>query len=375
MIKVYFLLGLLVFLGLSACQKDVAIAPSEPRANHIAERSATPQITLRIVGSSTLYPLTKAVAQEFTFKTGHKIILEATGSGGGHKLFCAGPGRLTPDIVNSSRPQKPSERSQCQANGVTESVEVKIGYDGVVLAHGVNPEQKMGLTGLDFKQLYLALAKDIPTDVSKNGGAICAFQPNPYRTWSDIDPSLPRSRIEVYGPPPTSGTRDTFTEIVMQEGARRIPCLAALEVANPIAFRQRAQSLRQDNHWINSGENDTSVVQMIRQSNGAIGVFGYSMLIENSDKIEALRINGIIPNFQNISSGVYPISRPLFLYLKTDKPRTHRAIKAFAREFLSPAASGPDGYLTEMGLIPLGQADLAQYLLAIDRIGSDARAS
>lgn len=299
---------------------------------------------IRVVGSSTVYPFAARVAQELKSRSGRNVVVESTGSGGGHKLFCEGAGPSTIDVTNSSRRQKKSEFDACAANGVAEIVEVKIGYDGIVLA---NARSAPGFD-LTLKELFLALAKEVPA--SDND---CTLRANPYSRWSEIEPSLPNEAIEAYGPPPTSGTRDAFVEIAMEGGAKEIPCLAALKQSDEKAFERIARTLREDGEWIDAGENDNAIVQTLTNTPTAVGVFGYSFLEQNTDKIKGATIGGVAPEFDAIASGRYPVSRSLYFYIKKANIDVTAGLKDYALEFLSDEAAAPGGYLEEIGLIPL----------------------
>lgn len=299
---------------------------------------------IRIVGSSTVYPFSTKVAQEFKNKTGYSVVVESTGSGGGHKLFCEGAGEDTPDVTNSSRRQKKSEFDNCVKNGVKNIVEVKIGFDGIVLANALDGAE----IELTLKQIYTAFAKQVPTSDDD-----CTLQDNPHTKWSDIDPSLPDMVIEAYGPPPTSGTRDAFVEIAMEGGARQVACLAELRNEDKGKFKTIAHTLREDGKWIDAGENDNAIVQTLTNTPSAIGVFGYSFLDQNADVIKGAFVGGVEPTFENIAGGDYPISRSLFFYLKGDNVSVTEGLKDYALEFTSEEAWGPGGYLEEIGLVPL----------------------
>lgn len=299
---------------------------------------------IRVVGSSTVYPFSTKVAQEFKNKTGYSVVVEATGSGGGHKLFCDGVGPETADIVNSSRRQKKSELDKCTTNGVDKVIEVKIGYDGIVISNAIDSApMNMGL-----KDIFYALAKEVPTSDTD-----CTMRPNPYSKWSEINPALPAVTIEAFGPPPTSGTRDAFVEIAMEGGAKKIVCLAALRKTDKKAFGTLAHTVREDGKWIDAGENDNALVQTLVNTPTAIGVFGYSFLDQNGDKIKGAKVDGVEPTFENIAGGEYPVARSLYFYLKGDKVASTPGLKEFALEFTSEAAAGEGGYLEEIGLVPL----------------------
>lgn len=300
---------------------------------------------IRIVGSSTVFPFSTAVAEQFGKTTSFKTpVVESTGSGGGMKLFCAGIGEGHPDITNASRRIKASEFKKCAENGIGVT-EVKVGFDGIVLANS-KKGPKLSLT---LEQIWLALAKEVPVD-----GKLVA---NPYKTWSDIDPSLPNEKIEVLGPPPTSGTRDAFVELAMEGGAKQIKMLADMRKADKKAFKNIAHAVREDGAFIDAGENDNLIVQKLVANPAAIGVFGFSFLDQNADKIQGASVGGVAPEFEKIAAGDYKISRSLFFYVKQQHVGVIPGIEEFVREFTNERAWGPDGYLIDKGLIPLPDAD------------------
>lgn len=300
---------------------------------------------ISIVGSSTVYPFSTVVAERFgksgKFKTPK---VESTGSGGGLKLFCQGVGVNSPDITNASRRIKASEVKLCAENGITEIVEVLIGYDGIVLA---NAKGKAPFE-LSRKDIFLALAKTVP---DSEGG----FKANPYKNWSDVNPSLPNSKIEVLGPPPTSGTRDAFVELVMEAGCEQIPSIAALEEHNEDQFKATCQTVREDGPYIDAGENDNVIVQKLNANPNALGIFGFSFLDQNSDKVQGSLIDGQSPTFDTIAEGSYPVSRPLYFYVKKAHVDKVPGIREYLNEFTSERAWGDEGYLAEKGMIPLGR--------------------
>jgi phosphate transport system substrate-binding protein len=306
---------------------------------------------IRIVGSSTVYPFATAVAEEFGRNSQFKTpIIESTGSGGGIKLFCAGVGDAHPDIANSSRRIKPSEVEQCAAAGVKEITEVKIGYDGIVIANAKGAPRY----DLTLRQVFLALARQVPTPSGKS-------VPNPYRTWKDVDASLPAVKIEVLGPPPTSGTRDAFVELAMDAGCKTFPELAALEKTDKVAFQTACQSIREDGAWIDAGENDNLIVQKLVANKDALGVFGYSFLEENEDRIQGSHVGGQPPTFENIATGAYPLSRPLFFYVKNAHVAKVPGMREYIAEFTSEKAIGDSGYVADKGLIPSPKAEREKY--------------
>jgi phosphate transport system substrate-binding protein len=347
-----------------------------------AAQAAAGRDTISIVGSSTVYPFATVVAERFGRSTGFKTPkIEATGSGGGLKLFCKGVGANTPDITNSSRRIKQSEYDDCQNNGVTQIVEVLVGYDGIALANS-RTAPKLDLSLAD---IYLALAKDIPGPDGK-------LMANPNKTWKDVNPALPATTIEVLGPPPTSGTRDAFAELAMGGGAKGIADLNALrelsaeqadqieaamaKLGLPAGFYQAlveqkgkapkgedlfdsiAYAIREDGAYIEAGENDNLIVQKLAANPNAVGIFGFSFLEENGDKVQGSQIDGVSPTFDTISSGDYPVSRPLYFYIKGAHVGKIPGIQEYAVEFTSNKAMGEDGYLPEKGLIPLAEDEL-----------------
>jgi phosphate transport system substrate-binding protein len=306
---------------------------------------------IRMVGSSTVFPFSTRVAEEFGKTTNFKTpVVESTGTGGGFKLFCSGIGVDTADISNASRAIKKSEIDNCAQNGVTEITELKIGYDGIVFANS-NKTPQLNLT---LEQIFLALAKEVPDG---KGG----LKANPYTMWNQIDPSLPASKIEVLGPPPTSGTRDAFNELAMEAGCETIPALAELKKTNEKKLKAVCQSLREDGAFVEAGENDVLIVRKLEANPGAFGIFGYSFLDQNRDKIQGNKINGVEGSYENISSGQYQISRSLFIYVKKAHVGVIPGIKEYLAEFTSEKAWGPEGYLADKGLIALPDAERRKY--------------
>ncbi|MEM8748927.1 MAG: substrate-binding domain-containing protein [Pseudomonadota bacterium] len=309
---------------------------------------------IQIVGSSTVFPFSTAVAETFGQNTDFNTpVVESTGSGGGMKLFCSGVGASTPDITNASRRIKENEFKSCQAAGVT-PVEVKVGFDGIVMGSAKGGIQ----LNLTREQIFLALAKEIPVDGK--------LVPNPNKNWSDVDASLPNVKIEVLGPPPTSGTRDAFAELALEGGAKKIAMLADLRKTDKKAFQRIAYAVREDGAYVEAGENDNLIVQKLEANPNAVGVFGFSFLDQNSDKIQGASVGGTEPTFENIADGAYPISRSLFFYVKKEHVGVIPGIEEFVAEFTKDSTWGDDGYLTEKGLIPLPQADR-------DTIAADAK--
>jgi phosphate transport system substrate-binding protein len=350
----------------------------------IGSAQAQTRDIVSIVGSSTVYPFATVVAERFGRSTDFKSPkIESTGTGGGLKLFCSGVGAGTPDITNASRRIKQSEYDDCQENGVTDIVEVLVGYDGIAIANSTSaPALELSLT-----DVYLALAKDIPGPDGK-------LIPNPNKTWKDVNPALPATRIEVLGPPPTSGTRDAFAELAMAGGAEGLPDLKALSemgadqvdeikammeklgipagVYDGVAAKKGkapkgsdifvtvAYAMREDGAYIEAGENDNLIVQKLEANPDAVGVFGYSFLEENGDKVQGAIVDGVAPDFDTIASGEYAVSRPLYFYVKGAHVGKIPGIQEYAIEFTSNRALGEDGYLTDRGLIPLSGEELLE---------------
>jgi phosphate transport system substrate-binding protein len=302
---------------------------------------------IRIVGSSTVYPFTTAVAEQLGKTGGVKTpVVESTGTGGGMKLFCGGVGEGHPDATNASRRMKKSEFDQCQKAGVKDVVEITVGFDGISLA-----QSKQGTPfKLTLSQLFLAIAKEVP---GPDGKLIA----NPNKTWSDIDKSLPNTRIEVLGPPPTSGTRDALHELLLEPGAEHIPALAALKKSDGKAFEKAWKSIREDGAYVEAGENDNLIVQKLEANRNAFGVFGFSFLDENSAKLRGVALDGVEPTYDNIASGKYKGSRLLYVYVKKQHVGLVPGLDKFMAEYVSAKAIGEDGYLAKKGLVTLPKAE------------------
>jgi phosphate transport system substrate-binding protein len=298
---------------------------------------------IRIVGSSTVFPYTQAVSEQFAAMTGGAApVVESTGTGGGMQIFCAGVGPDHPDITGASRAMTQSEYDTCVANGVDSITEVLIGYDGLSVAHAQSGPD----LNLTKAQLFQALASEVEVN-----GEIVA---NPYRMWNEIDPSLPAAPITVFGPPPTSGTRDAFVELVMHEGCEAFPAIEALEGDRKDEVCER---MRQDGPFIEAGENDNLIVQRLNADSNALGIFGYSFLYENSDTLKPVSIDGVAPAPETIADGSYGVSRPLFFYIKNAHRGVIPGLEEFVTEYVSENSFGEGGYLSERGLIPLPEAD------------------
>jgi len=297
-----------------------------------------------IVGSSTVYPFSTVVAERFGRSTEFKTPkVESTGSGGGLKLFCEGVGADYPDITNASRAIKASEVENCARHGVADIVEVKIGYDGIVVANSTTANQ----ISVSRQDLFLALAKEIPGN--KEGELI----ENPNRTWADVNSDLPATRIEVLGPPPTSGTRDAFVELAMEGGCKTIPWIAALKKSDKNRYKSICHTIREDGAFVEAGENDNLIVQKLAANPSAFGIFGFSFLDQNADKVHAAFVDGSEPTFDAIADGSYPVSRPLYFYVKKAHVDFIPGLRGFLKEFTSNRAWGDEGYLSDRGLIPM----------------------
>ena len=304
---------------------------------------------VNIVGSSTVYPFATVVAERFGKTTRFKTPkVEATGSGGGLKLFCSGIGPDTPDIANASRRIKPQEIQKCHANVIRDITEAKIGHDGIVLANA----KTAAVMKLSLRDIFLALAREVPDPKGTE-----RFVKNPYQTWQEINSSLPTSRIEVLGPPPTSGTRDALAELALEGGCKTYPWIRAIKKEDPSKYTAYCHSVREDGHYIEAGENDNLIVQKLVANPNALGVFGYSFLEQNADQVQGSEIDGVAPVFEAIADGSYPVSRPLYFYIKNAHLDRIPGIREYVTEFLSEAASGADGYLADKGMIPMGEAE------------------
>jgi phosphate transport system substrate-binding protein len=310
--------------------------------------TASARDQIRIVGSSTVYPFTTAVAEQFGKATGAKTpIVESTGTGGGAKIFCEGVGVDKADVTNASRRMKKGEFELCQKNGVKDIVEINIGFDGLTLA-----QSKAGAPlNLTLAQLFMALAEQVPD----KDGKLAA---NPYKMWSDIDPSLPKVKIEILGPPPTSGTRDSMHELFMEKGAEQIASLKELKKADPKAFDKVWKTVRKDGAYVEAGENDNVIVAKLEANKDAFGVFGYSFLEENAAKLKGVPLDGVEPTFENIAANKYKGARRMYVYIKKAHIGVIPGLDKFALEYVSDKALGEDGYLAAKGLVTLPKAEL-----------------
>ncbi len=311
--------------------KKVAVAST---ALVIVVSASQAREQIKIVGSSTVYPFSSYVAEELGATTSFPTpVVESTGSGGGMKLFCAGNGMSTPDITNASRPMKEKEWKLCQKNGVTDITGAMIGYDGIAFAQAKTNEN----VSFTRKHLLLAVAAKVP----QNGKLVN----NPYKTWNQIDASLPNREIIIYGPPTSSGTRDAFEELVMEKLTKKMAGYG----------KKKYHTIRQDGVYIPSGENDNLIVQKLERNKNAFGIFGYSFLAENSDKILAAKVDGKLPTPQTIADGSYPVSRSLFFYIKKSHLDKVKAMQAYIDMFMSEEMVSEDGVLKTIGLIPMAK--------------------
>lgn len=314
----------------------------------VSSASAQGRDQIRVVGSSTVYPFTTAVAEQFGRSGGQKTpIVESTGTGGGMKLFCAGLGVEHPDMTNASRRIKKGEFETCAKNGVKDIVEINFGFDGLTIAQSKQgPAMKLTLG-----QLFLALASEVP-------GADGKMVPNTNKMWSDIDKSLPNVKIEVLGPPPTSGTRDSLHELFLEKGAEQVAAVNALKKSDPKAFDKAWKTLREDGAYVEAGENDNLIVQKLEGNRNAFGIFGYSFLEENSARLRGVALDGATPEFENITNGKYKGARRVYVYLKKGHIGVVPGIEKFAAEYVSAKAIGEDGYLARKGLVTLPKQEL-----------------
>lgn len=311
---------------------------------------------LHIVGSSTVYPFTSYAAEQFgAFGEFSAPIVEATGTGSGIKIFCSGIGDDTPDLVNASRPMKDNEKAECAKHGVKDVAEVTLGFDGIVVA---NAREGVPLA-LTTQSLFLALAKEVPV----NGKLV----PNPYKTWNALDPELPEKSIEIYGPPPTSGTRDAFVEIVMEKGCAAFPEFQAA-YADESVRKEKCHVLREDGAFIEAGENDNIIVQKLKANPDAYGIFGFSFLEENASFVQGSSIDGVRPEFEYIAAGTYPVARSLYIYAKPAHIGKKPGLVEFLQELTSEEAIGEEGYLPAIGLIPLPQEKQVQVRKAVEAL-------
>jgi phosphate transport system substrate-binding protein len=320
----------------------------------VSATAAAARDQVRVVGSSTVFPYSQAAAENFANATGMAApVVESTGTGGGFKAFCEGIGENFADVAGASRAIKKSEYELCAKNGVTDISEVLIGYDGLSIAVS---RATTGTWALTEAQIYQALA----AEVEVNGEWVA----NPFKKWSEIDASLPDVAILAYGPPPTSGTRDAFVELAMHDGCKALPYVKALkETADKATYdafiTDSCSRMRQDGPFVEAGENDNLIVQRLEADPNAVGIFGYSFLYENSDKLQGISVNGVEPSPATIANFSYGVARPLYIYIKNAHRGVIPGLNEFVSEFVSDASLGADGYQQERGLTPLAADILA----------------
>jgi phosphate transport system substrate-binding protein len=334
---------------------SAALAASAISMSASAERDY-----ISIVGSSTVYPFSTVVAERFGKSTKFATPkVESTGSGGGLKLFCSGVGSATPDITNASRGIKKSEIELCAENGIKDIIEITVGYDGIVLANTKATKQM----SLSLRELFLALGKNIP-----NPDGTDTLVDNPYKTWNEINPAFPATKIEVLGPPPTSGTRDAFAELALEGGCKTFPFIKAMKKQDKNKYKAVCHGVREDGGYVEAGENDNLIVQKLVANPDALGVFGYSFLEQNSDKVQGSLINGKLPTFDAIAEGSYPVSRSLFFYVKKAHIGVIPGIEQYLAEFTSEKAMGEYGYLAEKGMIPMTDEERSKVLSTVKNL-------
>jgi phosphate transport system substrate-binding protein len=320
---------------------------------------------ISIVGSSTVYPFSTVVAERFGKSTQFATPkVESTGSGGGLKLFCSGVGSATPDITNASRAIKSSEINLCAENGVKDIIEVTVGYDGIVLANTTAAKQ----VSLTRREIFLALAKNVP-----NPDGSETLVDNPYKMWNEVNPTLPATKIEVLGPPPTSGTRDAFAELALEGGCKAFPFIKAIKKQDKKKYKAICHGVREDGAYVEAGENDNLIVQKLVANPSALGVFGYSFLEQNSDKVQGSIIDGKLPTFDAIAEGDYPVSRSLYFYVKKAHIGVIPGIEEYLAEFTSDKAMGEYGYLAEKGMIPMTDEERTKVLSTVKNLTTLAK--
>ena len=324
--------------------KTIKLTASVLAITAAAATTAQARDSIRIVGSSTVFPYTQAVAEQFANLTGFPSpIVESTGTGGGMKIFCEGIGENTPDVTGASRAMKASEYELCQSNGVTDITEALIGFDGLSMAVSRENPHDWDLT---LGEIYLALGAEVPVDGE--------WVENPYTKWSEINPDLPDVEILAYGPPPTSGTRDAWVELAMHAGCEE------LDYVKDGGFdgdwiEENCSRMRTDGPFVEAGENDNLIVQRLNADPNAFGIFGYSFLFENLDTLKPVKIEGVEPNPDTIADKSYPVSRPLYFYVKNAHRGVIPGLEEFIEEYMSDDALAYDGYLAERGLVALSE--------------------
>ena len=302
----------------------------------VVATSASARDQISVVGSSTVYPFATVVAEQLGNRTNFKSpVIESTGSGGGFKIFCSGVGTVTPDFTNASRAIKQKEIDRCKSNGVT-PVEYKVGYDGITISNSKTGHH----FDLSKRDISLAVLAQVPVDGK--------WVPNPYKKWNEINPSLPNQRIDIMIPPVTSGTRDAFVELIMHDFCKKELKMDKKE------YKARCTAVRTDGQYVvQMGENDNLIIQKLLDDDKRLGVFGFSFLDQNIDTVQGSRVEGVLPTFETIADGSYTVSRPLFFYAKKEHMEVIPGMKEYIDLFMSESMIGPEGKLSELGLIPL----------------------
>ena len=301
-----------------------------------------------IVGSSTVFPFSTVVAETYGKNTGKPTPkIESTGTGGGMKLFCKGEGIDTPDITNASRRIKSSEFDLCMKNGVTDITEVLVGFDGIAFANAINGPS----FNFSLRDVYLGLAAMIPAEAYQNGTEGDMID-NPFTHWNQINANLPAVKIKVLGPPPTSGTRDALQELAVEGGCKTYPAMKAMKSSDKSQYKKLCHGIREDGAYVQMGENDNLIISKLTKDPNALGVFGFSFLDQNGDKVKGSSINNAAISFESIANGDYPVSRPLYFYVKNAHRGVIDGLDGFIAEFVDEDTFGEEGYLTDKGLIP-----------------------
>lgn len=336
--------------------KNMKLVVMTTVASAAISTAAMARDTVALAGSSTVAPFAEIVVERFNQSTEFNAEYNSTGTGGGFQLFCGGVGAEYTDYSGASRQIRDSELELCETNGVTDVYELIIGYDGIVLAN----QQGGPEMNINRGDLFAALAKQVEVD-----GEIVD---NPYTMWNEINPELPAIEIEVLGPPPTSGTRDAFVELVMEEGCQDWPAIAALEESDEDLFENVCATMREDGVFVEAGEDDNLIVQRLGANENAFGIFGFSFLDQNLDVLQGAQVDGLYPTFDNIASGEYPVSRSLYLYVKTQHIGVIPGMLEFIQEMTSEGTFGEEGYLVDAGLIPLTEQERDQVRVDLENL-------
>lgn len=340
-------LGQITLLGQStSCVRRVVLCAAAATLTACVDTSVEETIEtsapLQIVGSSTVTPFIATAAEYFgAAENVPTPVIETTGTGGGIRQFCSGGEMSSPSVVMASRHMSDEERAICIGNGVGNISRLKFGFDGIVVINSIESD----VVSFSKKDLYLALSKNVPSEA--------ASTENPHERWSDLNADLPNTKIDVYGPPPTSGTRDAFEDLIFVEAALSYQDMQDLAVSDPELFRQQTHDMRSDGVWTDAGENDTEIIRSVSRDDKSFGVVGFSYLHQSYDRVQAAAIDDVIPTVQSILDGSYQLSRPLFLYVNDDHRATKPELELFIAEVFSDRAMGEGGYLLSKGLVPL----------------------